>query len=117
MNIRPFTDALRRELGGWHRKEQSQFDKERVVQIFLLFRGKSPRNDALEAHTGDRYLRVQMWERGGHSVDHMVVTCDCPVSDQGPTRLRGTTKPTPFSTPDQMLAAITTELDRQDHKL
>jgi hypothetical protein len=115
LNIRPYMDALREHSGPWGYRWDTRAGGGRTVQVQCLFRGNL-RVAAGLAKAGDRFLRVQLCDDGQHLADHMLVTRDGPVSDQGPRFMRGTTHPTPFSTPAEMLAAIRTEQTRGDHK-
>lgn len=115
LNIRPYTDALRSTGAAWRKAYDNRMDGTRTVALECLYRG-TDRVGGPDAWAGDRLLKVALWSDGDHSVSHMLVTRDGPLSDKGePQFLRGITKPTSFSTPAEMLIAIQVELLRGDH--
>lgn len=118
MNIRPFADKLRQTFGK--RLFALMFDSTaggggRHVRLAMLFdRDRECDSRRVEAVAGDRWLEINL-DECGHSASHFVVTADCQCGEQGPWRMRASTVPTPFSTPDDMLEAIKHELTRVDH--
>lgn len=121
MNIRPFTDALRAAHG---RTAFIQiFDSVaggpgRIVRFAALFGGVSREADCRRelAVQGDRWVEIDISDQpGAQRASHFVVTADCIVDAQGPQRMRASTLPTSFRTPDDMLDAIQHEITRNDH--
>lgn len=82
MNIRPFTDALRKN-GVWRKDYDSRSGGVRVVQFVRR----------VNLH---RFLELQLWDGGQHRISFM---------EDG----RMSTPPTPFKTVPEMLKAIEIE--------
>jgi hypothetical protein len=128
VNIRPYTDTLRKVAPGvWRKQYDTACGGGRTVSLVALFRGTDPVAPIAAgtlAKVGDRLLDVQLEADGRHRVSHMVVTKDGPLvvnpsdpkADPQPSFLRGTTYPTDFSTPGELLIAIKVEQLRADHK-
>jgi hypothetical protein len=122
MNIRPFTDALRRKYG--RQSFVTMFDTVaggggRHVRFGMLI---SPANgdkivQRTTAAAGDRWLQIDLHADGDHSAWHFVVTRNGPIpaGNQGPRFMRASTLPTPFTNPDGMHVAISHEIARNDH--
>jgi hypothetical protein len=128
VNIRPYTNALRKSHPkAWRPHYDSVSGGMRTVSLIALFRGDTP-VFPIAAGTpvkqGDRLLDIQLSDDGAHRVSHMVVTRDGelasnpsnPKADPAPRFLRGSTYPTDFTTPAEMIAAIDVECARTDHK-
>ena len=127
LNIRPFTDALRKAHPGvWRLNYDTVAGGGRTVSLIGLFDQGSPvlpiaAGTAVNA--GARLLDIQLSDDGRHRVSHMVVTRDGqlwrnpsnPKADPAPHFMRGSTHPTDFSSPTDMLDAIQRELTRSDH--
>lgn len=90
MNIRPFTEALRKHNKAWTRTFESRAGGNRVV-IYSLTLNKI------------RELRLQLWEDGKHRISHSI-------------KGRTTTTPTEFETVQEMLLAIKVETLRCDNE-
>lgn len=87
LNIRPFAKVLRS--AGFVKDFDSVEGGGRVVQFVNTI--------------GERRVEVQLWYDGRHRASHML-------------NGRGSTYPTPFKTPEEMMNAIRRELTRDDHK-
>lgn len=86
LNIRPYTDALRK-LGGWEADGDNRVGGCRVVTF--------------KKTIGLRQLRLQLWGDRNHRVSHAYAGSE-------------TTHPTEFTSVETMLAAIEVETSRDD---
>jgi hypothetical protein len=128
VNIRPFKDALRKaNPGAWRPHYDTVAGGGRTVSLIGLFRGSTPVLPiaaGTPVKQGDRLLDIQLSDDGMHRVSHMMVTRDGvlatnpsnPKADAAPMFMRGSTYPTYFTDPGEMIAAITIERTRTDHK-
>jgi hypothetical protein len=127
LNIRPFTDTLRKAYPGvWRPHYDTVAGGGRTVSLVGLFDQGSPVLPVVAGtpvNAGARLLDIQLSADGAHRVSHMVVTRDgalCmnpsnPKADPAPRFMRGSTHPFDFSSPTDMIEAIRRELTRSDH--
>jgi hypothetical protein len=93
LNIRPFTNALRKHHHGWCKVFASNMGGVRVVRVVCF---------ELQYRNHKRKLDLQLWGDGAHRVSHWF---DGSMN----------TPPTDFQTVPQMLAAIRHEVTRTDN--
>jgi hypothetical protein len=121
MNLRPYTQMLRRTFG--RTSFIPMFDSTaggggRIVRLGMLFgvADGEPDSRRTAAVPGDRWVEIDVSdEAGAQRASHFLVTADCYVDVQGPSRMRASTRPTLFTSPEDMLDAIRHEVSRTDH--